>query len=67
LLLEHNALVMQTRSGSPPWIRITDGRLDVRFRDEISPLPEKKELPDLWWHNYFLDPLKDVIGALAEA
>jgi hypothetical protein len=66
LLLEHNAFVMQAR-GSDAWVRVVDGRLDVRFRDEVSRLPGKKELPDAWRNNYFLDPLKDVMNTLAAA
>ena len=67
LLIEHNGSVMQTRNGSAPWIRVADGKLDVRFRDEVSELPDRRELPGLWRNNYFLNPLKDVIGELAEA
>jgi hypothetical protein len=65
LLVEHNAFVMGTRSGSQPWVRVTGGTLDVRFRDDVSKPPARRELPDLWVNNYFLNPLKDIVMALA--
>jgi hypothetical protein len=67
LLLEHNAAVMQGRNGSAPWVRLVAGRLDVRFRDEAIQLPGRQDLPDAWVNNYFLNPLKDVIGTLGSA
>jgi hypothetical protein len=66
LLLEHNAFVMRERNGSDPWVRVAKGRLDVRFRDEASELPGRRELPDLWRNNYFLNPLKEVVVTLSE-
>jgi len=67
LLIEQNAHVMSTRNGSQPWIRLTEGRLDVRFRDETVQLPERSELAKRWVNNYFLNPLKEVVMTLAAA
>lgn len=67
LLLEHNDFVMRSRNGSDPWVRTANGRLDVRFRDEASELPSRRELPDLWRNNYFLNPLKEVVVTLGGA
>ena len=36
LLLEQNAFVMRSRHAAEPWVRIRDGKLDVRFRDEST-------------------------------
>lgn len=65
LLLEHNGAVMQARSGSAPWARLSGGRLDVRYRDEGWDLGSRDELPRLWLNNYFLNSLKAVRATLA--
>lgn len=65
LLLEHNKAVMQSRSGSAPWARLSSGKLDVRYRDEAGNLPSREELPNLWVNNYFLNSLKVVRATLA--
>lgn len=67
LLAEQNAFVMKARNSGDAWVRIVDGRLDIRFRDESSGLLPRKEFANSWWYNYFLDPLKFVVAALAEA
>jgi len=67
LLLDHNAFVMRSRNGSEPWVRVANGRLDVRFRDEAAELPGRRELPNLWRNNYFLNPLKEVVMTLGGA
>jgi hypothetical protein len=67
LLLEHNAFVMQSRNGSNPWVRLAHGRLDVRFRDEVVDLPNRRGLPEMWVNNYFLNPLKSVVSTLRAA
>lgn len=67
LLIEHNAFVMRARNGSDPWVRVVNGRLDVRFRDEASELASRRELPHLWRNNYFLNPLKEVVVTLGKA
>ena len=33
LLVEHNGFVMGARNGSDPWVRVTKGVFEVRFRD----------------------------------
>jgi hypothetical protein len=66
LVLTHNSAVMQSRNGSSPWVRAPNGRLEVRFRDELAILPARRDLPTAWVNNYFLNPLKDVVGTLAE-
>ena len=60
LLIEHNAAVMQARSGAGAWIVIGGGRLDVRLRDEAGQLPERTDLPHLWRNTYFINSLKAV-------
>jgi hypothetical protein len=65
LLVEHNAAVMAARGSSQAWVRLAHGRVDVRFRDEASSLPARAELAGLWWNNYFLDPLKEIVMTLA--
>ncbi len=67
LLVEQNGFVMQARGGSRPWLSITKGKLDVRFRDAGRDLPEKKVLAGAWVNNYFLNPLRQVVVALGEA
>lgn len=63
-LIEQNASVMQERGGSAPWVRLENGTLDVRFREETRDLPDRKTLPDLWDSTYFINSLKDVSMAL---
>lgn len=65
LLLEHNAVVMQARSGAAPWARLSGGRLDVRYRDEGRGLGSGDELPRRWLNTYFLNSLKAVRATLA--
>lgn len=65
LLLEHNAAVMQARLGSAPWVRLSNGRLDVRYRDERFDLEPRDELPRLWLNSYFLNSLAAVRATLA--
>ena len=64
LLLEQNAFVMRSRHAAEPWVRIRDGKLDVRFRDESTDLRPKGQLATSWRSNFFLDPLKAMIVAL---
>ncbi len=65
LLLDHNRHVMKQRAGAAPWVDLRDGRLQVRFRDEqMSSLPERKELPSYWRHAYFLGSLRQMASEL---
>jgi hypothetical protein len=65
VLLEHNRHVMKQRAGAAPWVDVRDGRLQVRFRDEqMSPLPERKELPTYWRHAYFIGSLRQMASEL---
>ena len=60
-LMEQNAFVMKARASAGPWVDLSNGRLRVRYRDEnLGDLPERKELPTLWKHSYFLDSLRSI-------
>jgi len=58
-LLEQNAAVMHERGGAP-WVRLRDGKLDVRFRADRNALPPRNELDRYWLNSYFLDSLKSI-------
>lgn len=61
LLMEQNAFVMKARASAGPWVDLSGGRLRVRYRDEnLGDLPERKELPALWRHSYFIDALRTI-------
>jgi hypothetical protein len=62
-LLNANAEVMERRR-SAPWIRLVDGRLDVRYRGTEAELPSGDDLPILWRNTYFIDSLKSVTRQL---
>lgn len=67
-LIEQNGEVMQSRAASAPWIRVVNGKLDVRFKDESSGrLPDAEAIPELWRHAYFLQSLRDVATFLGSA
>ena len=63
-LLEWNKLVMAARKAAP-WIQLTSGKLDVRYRGQEKELPDGKELPGLWRNSYFIDALKSIVHHLA--
>jgi hypothetical protein len=62
-LLSWNKIVMEQR-GSAPWIRVTTGRVDVRYRGNPEPLPDATELPQLWRNSYFIDALREIVHQL---
>lgn len=65
LLLGQNEDVMQSRAAAAPWIRVANGKLDVRFKDDAAGrLPDLAQLPHLWRHPYFLLSLRDVAAFL---
>ena len=64
-LLAWNRLVMSRRGGAP-WIRVSSGKLDVRYRAQEERLPEGDQVSTLWRNTYFLDSLKDVTRQLLE-
>ena len=64
-LLAWNRLVMSRRGGAP-WIRVSMGKLDVRYRAQEEILPEGDQVPRLWRNTYFLDSLKGVTRQLLE-
>lgn len=67
LLMEQNAFVMKARASAGPWVDLSGERLRVRYRDEnLGDLPERKELPTLWRHSYFLDALRTIAAELRE-
>jgi len=63
-LLEWNKLVMAARKAAP-WIQLTSGKLDVRYRGQERGLPDAKMLPELWRNSYFIDALKTIVYHLA--
>lgn len=58
-ILDWNQEVMAAR-GSAAWVKLTKGKLDVRYRSSETELPEGKELAELWRNTYFVDTLRDV-------
>lgn len=63
-LLDWNKLVMAARKAAP-WIQLTSGKLDVRYRGQEKELPDGKMLPGLWRNSYFIDALKSIVHHLA--
>ena len=66
-MLVHNRDVMRERNGSSPWIEIDGDELNVNFSEEASELFEKRELPTLWEHPYFITSLQSVIQQIEGA
>jgi len=62
-LLEWNKLVMAARKAAP-WIQLTSGKLDVRYRGQERELPDGDILPELWRNSYFIDALKSIVNSL---
>ncbi len=58
-LLLLNSEVMKQRGGAP-WIVLKSENLDVRYREQESELPDRKELPDLWVSTYYINALQAV-------
>lgn len=63
-LLEWNKLVMAARKAAP-WIQLTSGKLDVRYRGQEKELPDGDMLPQLWRNSYFIDALKSITHHLS--
>ena len=63
-LLEWNKLVMAARKAAP-WIQLTSGKLDVRYRGQERELPDGDILPQLWRNSYFIDALKSIVHLLS--
>jgi hypothetical protein len=63
-LLEWNKLVMAARKAAP-WIQLTSGKLDVRYRGQEKELPDGDNLPHLWRNSYFIDALKSIVNLLS--
>ena len=66
LLLEQNLKVMEGRGGDA-WARLEGGRVKVKFKYEVSPLPQRKDLPVLWMNSYFLNTFKRVAAEVKKA
>jgi hypothetical protein len=66
-MLVHNRDVMRERNGSSPWIEVDGNELVVNFSEEASDLFEKRELPTLWEHPYFITSLQSVIQQIEGA
>jgi hypothetical protein len=58
-LLELNLKVMEARRAAP-WVRMTNGSIDVRYGGAETLLPDREEMADLWLNSYFIDALKVV-------
>ena len=63
-LLEWNKLVMAARKAAP-WMQLTSGKLDVRYRGQEKELPAGDILPQLWRNSYFIDALKSIVHLLS--
>lgn len=61
-VIELNAITMRRRGGAE-WVRVVDGKLDVRLADESSSLPELDDLHRDLVHSYYLDPIRRLIVA----
>ncbi len=67
-VISHNGYVMGTRDGVQPWIKIEDGKLDVRYAGETEQeLLEASTLQSAWRNTYYIDPLKTVLDQLRSA
>lgn len=66
LLLGQNLKVMEGRGGDA-WARLEGGRVKVKFKYEVSPLPQRKELPVLWMNSYFLNTFKRIAAEVKKA
>jgi hypothetical protein len=62
-LLDWNRFVM-ARRGAASWIRLSDGKLDVRYRGIEQPLAVAGDLADLWRNSYFIGSLKSITRQL---
>ncbi|KAA0250809.1 hypothetical protein FBQ97_00890 [Acidobacteria bacterium ACD] len=60
VLIALNRDVMWKRDKASPWVRVTDGRLDVHFADERGRLPSAEQLASYWVSPYFLGSLRAV-------
>jgi hypothetical protein len=68
VLLDRNRHVMQERGGAAPWATLAEhGRLNVRFRDEPTALPNGDEIRVRWRFPYFLLSLHGVRTAVDQA
>jgi hypothetical protein len=65
-LLEWNRIVMSAR-GSAPWVNLSGGKLDVRYRRREGDFPSGDELPELWRNSYFIHSLMEVTFQLERA
>ncbi len=63
-LLAWNKLVMAARNAAP-WIPLTSGKLDGRYRGQERELPDGDILPQLWRNSYFIDALKSIVHLLS--
>jgi hypothetical protein len=68
LVLDHNRFVMDVRHHAQPWIRVLNGKLDVRYRDRLSAeLREPAVIAQAWESGFYLDSLKMVSDELLGA
>lgn len=62
-ILEWNKRIMAGRKAAP-WIQLSSGKLDVRYRGQERGLPGGDALPELWRNPYFIDTLKSIAHQL---
>lgn len=68
LCLAHNAFVMQARGGAQPWVVVSSGRLDVRYRDDQTDgLRPAATLAKSWRSGFYINPLKNISDQLRTA
>jgi len=68
LCLDHNAFVMQARGGAQPWVVVSGGLLDVRYRDDQSDgLRPAATLAKAWRNGFYINPLKNISDQLRTA
>ncbi|RMH31086.1 MAG: hypothetical protein D6692_00825 [Planctomycetota bacterium] len=65
-LLDWNREVMARRNAAP-WVELSNGILDVRYRGTESELPSGDDLAFTWRNSYFLNSLKHVTAEIGEA
>ena len=61
-VIDLNAITMRRRGGAE-WVRVVDGKLDVRLADESSSLPKLDALHRDLVHSYYLDPIRRLVVA----
>lgn len=65
LCLAHNEFVMRSRNSSEPWVVISNGVLDVRYRDgSVAALVARNVIAETWQNSFYLTPVKWFVDQL---